>query len=507
MTSITTQQTTVTENKLFIENYKILQRSSENKQETTLTHNYHTVDIVANKLTTMSLKEMLFALNIDRSGSMGSLASDGHTSLEHTIHTTKNIINYLEELKDENPEIDVGVVVNAFDHEMKTIGYLKIGNNKEKQEFFGKLEKLTPRGTTNISGAFQAIKDDEIYKTTPDDKKVHILMTDGRPNIGGDCANGILKSNPGGLQICMGYGTDHDANLLQKIAEDSAGDYHFVDSIENAGMVYGEIIHGLLYRVAKDINIAVTGAEIYDFTKNIWTTSVKFSSFASEHTQSLLLRSTWDSVHTISVNIIYTESGNNTKRSKTDIFNSYNCTNRESEIGTRDVYVEKQMFRQRVLDGLYRAKNIEADDKQNLKNELIILEKEIKAFMATNQLEDDAFMQKLVGDVYVAYTGMDSLYGDAFIGSKLSSQGNQRAYDVNNFDALSKGVNAIFGPPGDALRSISRANSVPVAERISENMELKHPTNLRQTSCYTTPTQKRIMRVCSQQPNDDIKDN
>ena len=98
MTSIATHtQEQSTENKLFIENYKILQPAPENQEDTNLTHNYHTVDIVTNKLSTMSLKEMLFALNIDRSGSMGALASDGHSSLEHTIHTTKNIIDYLEE--------------------------------------------------------------------------------------------------------------------------------------------------------------------------------------------------------------------------------------------------------------------------------------------------------------------------------------------------------------------------------------------------------------------------
>ena len=94
------------------------------------------------------------------------LASDGHSSLEHTIHTTKNIIDYLEELKKDNPDIDIGVIVNAFDNKMKAIGYLKIGNNKEKKEYFEKLENLTPRGSTNISGAFEAIKEDEIYKIT-----------------------------------------------------------------------------------------------------------------------------------------------------------------------------------------------------------------------------------------------------------------------------------------------------------------------------------------------------
>jgi len=502
MTSIATQEQS-TENKLFIQNYKILQPAPENQEDTNLTHNYHTVDIVTNKLSTMSLKEILLALNIDRSGSMGLIASDGYSSLEHTIHTTKNIIDYLEELKDENPEIDVGVIVNAFDNKMKPIGYLKIGNKKEKQEYFKNLENLTPRGSTNISGAFQAIKEDEIYKKTHDDKKTHILMTDGRPNIGKNSANGIMESNPGGRQICIGYGTDHDAKLLQNVAEKSKGDYHFVDSIENAGMVYGEIIHSLLYCAVKDIKVVVTGAEVYDFTKNIWTTSVGFSSFASEHTQSLILRSGWDSVHTVSVNIVYTESGNKVKHSKTDVFNSYNCTNGESKIDTRDTHVEKQMFRQRTMDGLFRAKNVEYIDRPFLKKELIILENEIKAFMKTNNLEDDAFMQKLVADVYVAYNGMDSHCGVAFIGSRLTSQGNQRAYEVNNLEALSNAATAIFG----SVRRVEGMCSAPSLNQgqsgRQEKFTMRAPQNLRQTSCYTTPTQASVMRVCSQQPDTD----
>jgi len=506
MTSITTQTTNKsTENKLFIENYKILQTAPENKEDTTITHNYHTVDIVTSKLSTMSLKEILLALNIDRSGSMGTLARDGHSSLDHTIHTTKNIINYLEELKDENPEIDVGIIINAFDNKMKSMGYLKIGNNKEKQEYFKNLEKLTPRGSTNISEAFQVIKENEIYKSTTNNKKAHILMTDGMPNIGKNSANGILESNPGGAQICIGYGIDHDAKLLQNIAEKSNGEYHFVDSIENAGMVYGEIIHSLLYSSVKDIQVVVKGAEIYDFTKNSWTGSVKFSSFASEHTQSLILRSTWDSVDIVSVNIIYTESGNKVKHSKTDVFNRYNCTNGESKIDDREVYVEKQMFRQRAMDGLYRAKKAEYNDRQTLKNQLIILEKEIKTFMKTKNLEDDAFMQKLVADVYVAYTGMDSHCGIAFIGARLTTQGNQRAYDINNFDALSNATDAIFGSRSN--NSFRQCTAPELGKGQQDGFSMIAPTNLRQASCYTTPTQAKVMRVCSQQPMDDANNN
>ena len=514
MASIATN--TPTENKLFIENYNILQESKEDSEHTNLTHNYHTVDLVTGELTSVSLQELMVALNIDRSGSMADGGEDGHSALEHTIHTTKNIISYLEDLKEDNPELNLTVMINAFDDKMKNLGAYRIGDEENMKAYIQKLDKLTPRGSTNIEGAFQAIKNDELYASTPDDNKAHILMTDGRPNCGKVSATGILQSNPLGNQVYIGYGTDHDAKLLQKMAELSNGTYHFVDSIENAGMVYGEIIHALLYAAVKDITVTITGAEVYDFTKNQWTNTVKFNTFASQHTQSLILRSPWDSVDIVTVNIVYTETGNGVIHSKTDSFNCYNCTNGESKVANRNIIVEKQMFRQRALEGLFKAKEHNAYDhtkKNELKRELIELEKEIKKFMKTNSLEDDAFMQKLVADVFVAYTGIDSYCGNAFIGARLANQGNQRAYEVNDLTPLTRQNavdlgGAIFGTP-QSLRSANisqhvRQCSAPAAAL--PRIPMPKPGMIRQSSCYTTPTQATVMRECSQPltppPND-----
>ena len=60
------------------------------------------------------------------------------------------------------------------------------------------------------------------------------------------------------------------------MAKLSNGSYHFVDTIENAGMVYGEIIHSLLYKTVEDIKVYVEGVEVYDFNENCWTNKVKF---------------------------------------------------------------------------------------------------------------------------------------------------------------------------------------------------------------------------------------
>ena len=187
--------------------------------------------------------------------------------------------------------------------------------------------------------------------------------------------------------------------------------------------------------------LIVKGAEVYDFTTNKWSNKISFNTFASEHTQSLIMRNSWDTVEPITFNIVYTETGNNVKHSKTEVFNSYNCTNGESKETGRIIDVEKQMFRQKALDALFRAKPSKRRlgyKKITLKIELLELQKDLKEFMKRNKLEDDAFMQKLVTDVYVAYTGIDSYNGPAFINARRATQGYQRAYDVNNFDGLTR---------------------------------------------------------------------
>ena len=241
----------------------------------------------------------------------------------------------------------------------------------------------------------------------------------------------------------------------------------FVESFENAGMVYGEIIHSIMYDAVKNITVTVTGAEVYDYTKNKWS-SVEFHNFASEHIQSLILRSQWDSVDIVTVNVVYTETGNGVIHSKTDTFNCYNCTNGESKETDRDIDVEKQMFRQRAMEGLYRAKIQDYESKSSFKQELIELEKEMKQFMEKQNLTDDAFMQKLVADVYVAYTAIDCYkVGNAFIGARLVTQGRQMAYDVSNFDVLDR-QNAVdlgdelFGGAGMYASSSFPDSSAPM---------------------------------------------
>lgn len=505
--------TTATPNKLFIENYKILQTGPEH--QTHLSHNYHTVDLVTGKLDEPSQKNLLIGFSLDRSGSMQGFGNgiNSHTPLQYCLHTVTNIVDYLGDMHDDNPDLNISVTLNAFDNETKNCGHYEVGNDEEEAKFLAKINKLKPRGGTNISKAFENMKKLPIYAQTPDSQKAHILLTDGQPNEGKVSAAGIVHENPGGKQFYIGYGLDHDSNLLQRMCDLTKGTYSFVESFENAGMVYGEIIHSIMYDAVKNITVTVTGAEAYDYTKNKWSSTVEFHNFASEHIQSLILRSQWDSVDIVTVNVVYTETGNGVIHSKTDTFNCYNCTNGESKETDRDIDVEKQMFRQRAMEGLYRAKIQDYESKSSFKQELIELEKEMKQFMEKQNLTDDAFMQKLVADVYVAYTAIDCYkVGNAFIGARLVTQGRQMAYDVSNFDVLDR-QNAVdlgdelFGCQTlSATSSFPRQCSAPMPAANLSPIKMPKPGMLRQSSCYTTPTQATVMRACSQPLTPEVSD-
>lgn len=487
MSSLATQSPKTS--KLFIENYKILQNTPENKDNRP-SHNYHCVDLVTSSVNKPNFENFLLALNVDRSGSMDTRDKTGKTSLEYTIHTVKCLIDYLEEIKTNNPDINIKVLLNAFDDRQLKIGLYEIGKGKNsKLKYFEKINSIKPRGSTNIEGAFQAILQDELYLETSDTEKAHILFTDGQPNKGRQSAEGITSANPGGKQIYIGYGSSHDSKLLQKMAKNVNGDYHFVDNIENAGMVYGEIIHSILFAVVKTITIRVNGAEVYDFINNVWSDEINFNSFSSEHVQTLILRSSWDSIKPVSVNIIYTEISNNNTHCKRDEFNEYIYSHDETKEITRNLDVEKQIYRQKTMEILSKALNRDFTDVLGFKESIIAFEKGVKDFIKKKNLEDDPFMLKLVTDIYIAFTGLNSYSGNAFIGSRLTSQGCQRAYQANDLSSLRQ--------PAESQITF-RSASLKRNECSPPDTLLAVPKTMRETSCYTTPSQQRTMRSMSQ---------
>ena len=110
-----------------------------------------------------------------------------------------------------------------------------------------------------------------------------------------------------------------------------------------------------------------------------------------------------------------------------------------------------------------------------------------------------------------------AVIGSGVVGSSaawlLANQGNQRAYEVSDLTPLTRQNavdlgGAIFGAP-QSLRSLNAPQHVRQCRAPAAalpRIPMPKPGMIRQSSCYTTPTQATVMRECSQPltppPND-----
>ena len=105
----------------------------------------------------------------------------------------------------------------------------------------------------------------------------------------------------------VGFGPDHAVDLLTSLSNHSNGDYNFVNSAENAGMLYGDLLHGILYNVANDITIKIKGGTLYNYKTKTWDSKLSFKKFATEHTQTLVFKFPWNSVEPHLFELHYTD--------------------------------------------------------------------------------------------------------------------------------------------------------------------------------------------------------
>ena len=243
--------------------------------------NFGIINLKIKKTNPITTQKRHFVFSIDCSGSMNDLCDDGRTKNDHSNHTLINMVTYFAE----HPELMVSITVYAFDGSIYTI----IENQDVSQENLDKLiqdiKKIRPKDLTNIEKALinsrEYIMD---YCTKNMDSNVtHIFMTDGDATQGNTVPS-KLKEYVSSLvsNIFIGFGIEHNVYLLKELASDNKNNYYFVDALEKAGLVYGEILHSIIYRVLENTNISVVNGLIYDWKKNSWVDRIDIGDLVSE---------------------------------------------------------------------------------------------------------------------------------------------------------------------------------------------------------------------------------
>lgn len=421
--------------------------------------------------------ELDFLFVVDCSGSMSDICSDGRSKMQHIIHTLKNMIIFFHE----HPNININITIYAFDTQMYSIVSRTKITDENFNEIIYKIEKIVPRGSTNIEFALNksAEKINTLKCQFPSSIINHIFMTDGEATDGSSDIT-ILQSKviPDITNAFIGFGIEHDASLLNGISTVGKSGYYFIDKLESAGLVYGEILHGIVYKLLTDCEIIVENGLVYNFKTNTWTDILPIGNIVSE------------------ANKTYNIISSNPKECKVNIKgNMGNLTILfpSNHIESKNLSVE--IYRQRTLQLLYEVNNFSNRNTSRdvLKLKLSNFLEEIKKYMTDNHLENDKILKNLCDDIYICFRTFGTKLGNMYCKARQTSQGTQRLYTVSSLGFTDENNNLTIRR--NTLQR--RTNSIDITN-LSDNSQLpEHTISDFGDTPYLTPQATLLMKEIS----------
>jgi Mg-chelatase subunit ChlD len=394
--------------------------------------------------------------SVDDSGSMSDITADGRTKMQHIKHTLKRILQMFAE---KSGEQDIYVAIESFDTEVKLLfDFVKIDASTLEQHLL-KIETLYPRDMTNIEGALLSAKNSiEKYRIlNPTHQITHIQLTDGCTNVGIRNPN-ILKQLVSNqyTNIFIGFGKSHDSHLLYTLSKSCkdafvedrnvanakvTNEYRVIDKLENAGMVYGEIVHNLLYPAIWTPSIVAHSAnvELYDFQTNQWVKTLHISNLSGTCEKNYHFR-VLGSEHSIVLRGFVEKNGGlvafeEEYEAMPDLIYCNNHPISELAGIRQTTDLTKYIYRQKTQELLFECR--EFNDSENwysdkkcrkLKNEL----KEFYTIMK-NSIEkngEDLLMRELMDDIYISFKSLGK--EPMLISARQTSQGRGDSYRVTS---------------------------------------------------------------------------
>ena len=451
-----------------------------------------------------------FVMTCDRSGSMGYSGNDigwttGTSKMEFLKQTLRNMVRWLSEQEDKI----FYLTIIAFDDLVEIpIEYEQITSDNV-EETIKTIDKIYARNSTNIELALTTAN--KIIEKYASDvlSQSHIFMTDGEITAGSSNTS-VLKSNINYdlFQSFIGYGTDHNIELLKSLSSELKSDYYFVESMENTGMVYGEIVHNVLNNLINKVKISMyEDVEIYNYYENKWQSELEIGSLPTDDSKTYHIRYPWTK-HGRSTRAIYKKPlilefdvhfQHLDPSVSSTLFCSSNVTNRKNDDFNdfRGRLAEKYMWRLRTLELLYEASLPSDERPENLKSELKSFLKSMQAYIERYDLEEDPFMKNLCDDIYISRRAFHSYIGNMFICARQTSQGRQRAYNMVDIDELAPSP-SMLAPP-TRLRGGNHHVRFALSSEDEEDDDDYHLSN-ETTTPYVGVGQSMLMRTLSSQP-------
>jgi len=407
----------------------------------------------------------------DMSGSM-----EQENKMQELHLTLNNIVNLLSKNAD---NVDVTLEISGFDSDIEqVIPSTKIQKDLNQLIQIQRSIKhiLQPRGSTDIGLALEDATNKCNLQTEIKSKHM-IFMTDGLITSGVHDYDELKTNVPqNSRNYFIGFGADHDFHLLQHLASVNSGQYYYVDNIENAGLVFGEIIHSILYTAIEDFTIKVNGGEIYDFQTNTWTTELKLPVLCGEAKKQFHLRSENPDDFELTYSGVNIHTGKEFSDTQIQLPNLMDM----DMDNVTDVHdLSKYICRQKTLELLAEVSNLSLERMKNntldtakiseMKMKLQEFRKKLEEYKsACANEEDKEFIKQLCDDLFISEKTIYSNRSLLYTVARQSSQGRGCSHNITKIETC------------DFMDE--------------EDYEiLDTPVNLRNSS----DTQQQIMRGCS----------
>jgi uncharacterized protein YegL len=507
-------------------------------------YKYGTLNISAGTAS-ISTRPTFFRFTIDCSGSMSDKCKDGRTKMDHTQHTLNNMLRFFAE----NEEATIFVQVSAFDDKIHEIIPTTEVTKANVSELVFAVNKMYPMQSTNIELALQdaACAINTHLSTHPDHAVSHIFMTDGDATAGNTKADYLATLvSDNGSNTFIAFGLSHSVETMLKLGSANKNSSNWlIDQLENAGLVYGEILNNELFKVLDQVEIEMTNGVVYDYKKGEFVDKLYIGNLITEVKKVYHVLALDDEV---SAKI----SGIKVIELFSDVANCLPDLEEEGSIVPCDL--TDQYFRLRTQQFMFEAKDFAVGlydsqflfgqtpmprldgglKRQNaipnfndeddlsvaasktpgplcLKNpdELEEEEEEVpiqtqspmqifrktlgdfleimKKYMKDQNKEEDPLMAGLCDDIYLTIRSLGTFRQKMCIAARETSQGRQQCYNVSDFD----------------FDSIPMAPRPPMGHTMS-----RAATN----AAYQTPSAIKLMRTCSapmrksRQSDDDEQD-
>ncbi len=191
-------------------------------------------------------RNLNLSLVIDRSGSMAG------SPLHHALRAAESVVDQLE------PEDTLSVVV--YDDAVAVP--VPPQSVQNRAELKAAIAQVWAGGITNLSGGW--LKGCEFVKQNLDPQKINrvLLLTDGHANMGIQdprilTATAGQKAEEGVSTTTLGFAQGFNEDLLIGMARAAAGNFYFIQSVDDATQVFGIELDSLRAVVGQNLTVTL----------------------------------------------------------------------------------------------------------------------------------------------------------------------------------------------------------------------------------------------------------